>query len=360
MTGAVHGDFDLALVWSRRGSLACVVFCTLFASCLSLTLSLPRMYRATATLLVAQAGGVEGSGRLTVTGELETGLHTITEEILSQTRLGALMDRFNLYPEFRSPGGRAAAIERLRADIKVKLKGVEPGSTHPTIAFSVSVRGRDPEIVSRVANALASFYVEENLKFRERARLARLRQELAQMQQVYSSQYPDVIRLKMEIETTERQLAGALRVGDGFLPGKPGTPQQGGEAVPGREQEPAELSRRAEFRVLDPAIPPSTAAPDRLRLVLLGVLAAVGATAAAVLLAERLDTSFYSCDELRAFTRVPVLAAIPQIVTTADVASPRRWFTAVAVAGGLVGVLVSYYVAHGNEQLVWMLSRFAS
>ena len=360
MTGAVHGDFDLSLVWSRRGGLACVVFCTLFASCLSLTLSLPRMYRATATLLVAQAGGVEGSGRLTVTGDLETGLHTITEEILSQTRLGALMDRFNLYPELRSPGGRAAAIERLRADIKVKLKGVESGSTRPTIAFSVSVRGRDPEIVSRVANALASFYVEENLKFRERARLARLRQELAQMQQVYSSQYPDVIRLKMEIETTERQFAGALRVGDGFLPGKLGTPQRWGEAVPGREQEPAELSRRAEFRVLDPAMPPWTAAPDRLRLVLLGVLAAVGATAAAVLLAERLDTSFYSYDELRAFTRVRVLAAIPQIVTTVDAASPQRWFTAVAVAGGLVGVLVSYYVAHGNEQLVWMLSRFAS
>ena len=83
-------------------------------------------------------------------------------------------------------------------------------------------------------------------------------------------------------------------------------------------------------------------------------------TAAAVLLAERLDTSFYSYDELRAFTRVRVLAAIPQIVTTVDAASPQRWFTAVAVAGGLVGVLVSYYVAHGNEQLVWMLSRFAS
>src|SRR5256885_2266694 len=216
MTGAVHGDFDLSLVWSRRGGLACVVFCTLFASCLSLTLSLPRMYRATATLLVAQAGGVEGSGRLTVTGDLETGLHTITEEILSQPRL-------------------------------------------------VAPRG----------------------------------------------------------------------VGEVSRPGSPGPPKGGGGAVPGGEKEPAEPSRRAEFRVLDPAMPPWTAAPDRLRLVLLGVLAAVGATAAAVLLAERLDTSFYSCDELRAFTRVPVLAAIPQIVTTADAASPRRWFTAVAVAGGL-------------------------
>jgi len=233
--------------------------------------------------------------------------------------------------------------------------------THPTIAFSVSFRGPDPETVSRVANALASFYVEENLKLRERARLARLRQELAQMQQVYNSQYPDVIRLKTEIEATERQLAGALRVGDGFLLWKSGTPQRGGDAVPGREQEPAELSRPAEFRVLDPAIPAwRAAAPDRLRLVLFGVLVTVGATAAALLLAERLDTSFHSRDELRAFTRVPVLAAIPQIVATADAASPRRWFTAVAVAGGLVGVLVSYYVAHGNEQLVWMLSRGAS
>ena len=54
-----------------------------------------------------------------------------------------------------------------------------------------------------MANALASFYVEENAKIRVRqasaARLTRLNQELAQMQEVYTTQYPDVIRLKSEI-----------------------------------------------------------------------------------------------------------------------------------------------------------------
>jgi hypothetical protein len=51
-----------------------------------------------------------------------------------------------------------------------------------------------------LANALATFYVEENAKILVRqasaARLTRLNQELTQMQEVYTSRYADVIRLK--------------------------------------------------------------------------------------------------------------------------------------------------------------------
>jgi hypothetical protein len=33
-----------------------------------------------------------------------------------------------------------------------------------TVAFTIAFRTRDPETVARVANALATFYVEENAK----------------------------------------------------------------------------------------------------------------------------------------------------------------------------------------------------
>jgi uncharacterized protein involved in exopolysaccharide biosynthesis len=362
-SNARRPEINLALeVWRRRRRLATVVVCPLLAGCVTFALSLPSMYRSTATLLAAYPQALEGFERSAVASELEPRLHAITEEILSRARLKVLMDRFNLYPELR--GKREAAVERLWGDIKVKLKGAEESSwARPTmIAFSVSFRGRDPETVSRVTNALASFYLEENLKLREQARLARLRQELTQMQQVYSDQYPDVLRLKMEIRATERQLAaGGVPEGGEPVPRGRGDFQRGGDAGPEREQERPETWRRAEFRILDPAVPGwKEAAPNRIRLVFLGVLFTVCAAAAAVLLAEWLDTSFHSRAELRAFTRVPVLAEIPHIATTADSLSRRR-STAAAIAGGLaLAMLVSYYFAHGNEQLVWMLARGAS
>src|SRR5207253_858229 len=74
--------------------------------------------------------------------------------------------------------------------------------------FGITFRCRDRESVARVANALASFYVEEDAKIRVRqasaARLTRLDQELAQMQEVYTTQYPDVIMLKSVIAALER------------------------------------------------------------------------------------------------------------------------------------------------------------
>src|SRR2546421_157889 len=72
------------------------------------------------------------------------------------------------------------------------------------------------------------------------ARLTRLNQELVQMQEVYTPQYPDVIRLKSEIVALERSPKVTAAVGE-------------------------------EFRILDPAVPARTAvAPQRLLFMLFG------------------------------------------------------------------------------------------
>src|SRR5207302_8838276 len=60
-------------------------------------------------------------------------------------------------------------IERMRGDIKLELKGVDvKGQEQATVAFTISYQGSDPGTVSLVTNTLASFYIEENLKVRER------------------------------------------------------------------------------------------------------------------------------------------------------------------------------------------------
>ena len=114
-----------------------------------------------------------------------------------------------------------------------------------------------------------------------------------------------------------------------------------------------------QFRILDRALPSTvTVAPNRLRLVLMALVLSLGLAAGVVVLLEMLDTSFHSADELRAYSDVPVLVGIPRIGTEADHGSRQFRFRAAAAAGVLGLALVigaSYFVAHGNEQLVRML-----
>ena len=113
------------------------------------------------------------------------------------------------------------------------------------------------------------------------------------------------------------------------------------------------------FRMLEAAIPPEgPSAPNRLRLLLMGLLLALAVAGAAVVAAEQMDTSFHTVDDLREFTAVPVLATIPQIG-----GRPRRGYVRLALgtvsavaAIVLVGTLSAYF-ANGNETLVRMLQR---
>ena len=107
-----------------------------------------------------------------------------------------------------------------------------------------------------------------------------------------------------------------------------------------------------QFRLLDQAIPSTRpAAPNRLRLLLIGLVLSGVLSASVVQLAEHRDTSFHTVHDLRSFTKVPILVSIPWIATKSDV-SRRRWRFCLLSLAILVGT--TYYIAQGNEPLVWM------
>ena len=57
----------------------------------------------------------------------------------------------------------------MRKDLRFELKTTDTRGRPSTLtAFALSYQGRDPQTVALVTNALASFYVEENSKVRER------------------------------------------------------------------------------------------------------------------------------------------------------------------------------------------------
>jgi len=147
----------LSAIWARRKYLALGVLAATLAAALTIAVAIPGIYRSTATVLVARPEMTTPSVRSPLTGELEARLNRIGEEILSRSRLEALLDRFDIY----GPNAKAdleASVTRLRRDIRVDTKAVDLGTQGrgSTVAFAVSFRGRDPETVAQVANELAA------------------------------------------------------------------------------------------------------------------------------------------------------------------------------------------------------------
>ncbi len=131
-----------------------------------------------------------------------------------------------------------------------------------------------------------------------------------------------------------------------------------------RMEDAQRLARQREldpFRILDPAVASrAPAGPDRLRVIAGGLVMALIFALLCVFLAEKLDTSFHSLDELRAFTRVPVLASVPNIVAPRDTAALQRkarWVAVAVAFAAVAGAAVSYAAVHDNESIVWMLTR---
>ena len=115
------------------------------------------------------------------------------------------------------------------------------------------------------------------------------------------------------------------------------------------------------FRVVEEAVPPAQpAGPNRMRLLTVGLVLALFGAGLTVLVAEHLDGSFHSAGDLRRFTRVPVLAVIPRIVTTRDVRRTRLLCVVGVGAVALAAAAVfgaTYTFAHGNQGVVRMLVK---
>lgn len=163
MAATRRAGIDTALAsLLRRKWLALAVFSLVLAGALSFSRALPNLYQSTATVLVERPTQSEGSD------DVEARLQSIRQEILSRSRLAELIGRFDLYPKVRAGASQEAVVERMRHDVRIEASGSELASGRGTIAFSLAYRGRDPQKVTLVANALTSSYIEEDSLLRDR------------------------------------------------------------------------------------------------------------------------------------------------------------------------------------------------
>lgn len=123
---------------------------------------LPKIYSATTLILVQPQRIPESYVRPTITAPVTDRLNTISQEILSRTRLEKVIQEFNLYSGIRDKIPMEEIVEEMRKVIGIKVHGQGTSNT-----FSVSFQGEDPKTVMMVTNKLASLFIEENLKVRE-------------------------------------------------------------------------------------------------------------------------------------------------------------------------------------------------
>lgn len=124
-------------------------------------LRMPKEYQSTALLSYEQqqinpARMDPEQGR----NRLRDALATLQELVTSQSSLEKVITQFSLYEKMRERLPIQDVIVAMRKNIEIKP------ATQGDI-FSVSFQGGNPEQVVKVTNALASLFIEENLKYRE-------------------------------------------------------------------------------------------------------------------------------------------------------------------------------------------------
>lgn len=127
---------------------------------------LPNVYRATTTILVDPQKIPEKYVTSTVTTDPNARMNTLTQQVLSASRLQEIIDKDNLYPEMRKTKSREEILDFMRAKTKIEIKQ-SPEPEQGLGSFSIAYEDRDRMMVALITNQLASSFIDWNLKARQ-------------------------------------------------------------------------------------------------------------------------------------------------------------------------------------------------
>ncbi len=119
----------------------------------------PDQYKSETLILVIPQRVPDQYVRSTVTTRLQDRLQSISQQILSRTRLERIIQDFNLYAELRRTEFMEDVVEEMRRNINPQIVKGD--------AFKISYVSTDPRQAMLVTERLASLYIDESLKDRE-------------------------------------------------------------------------------------------------------------------------------------------------------------------------------------------------
>jgi polysaccharide chain length determinant protein (PEP-CTERM system associated) len=172
----------------------------------------PNVYRATTMILVDPQKIPERYVASTVTSDPNERLNTLTQQVLSASRLQEIIDKEDLYPQLRGKKSREELLDYMRSKTTIELK---QGSDQGLSSFSISYEDQDRQLVALVANQLASSFIDWNLKVREQQALGTtefLSSELEDAKKSLEQQEAELQAFRMQhVGATPDQLNGNLQ-----------------------------------------------------------------------------------------------------------------------------------------------------
>ena len=160
---------------------------------------LPVKYRSETLILVVPQRIPDTYVKSTVSANVEDRLRSVTEQILSRSRLQRIMQDFDLYPDARRSGAMEDVLLRMTNDIDVKL---QPNET----SFRVAYTSPEPAVAQKVTERLAALFIEENV--RDRENLADSTNRFLDSQLQESKQ--QLVAQERKLEEYRRRYAGQL------------------------------------------------------------------------------------------------------------------------------------------------------
>jgi polysaccharide biosynthesis transport protein len=125
----------------------------------------PTVYQSDALILVEQQKVPEQYVVPNVNVNLQDRLQSMTQQILSRTRLQSTINRFHLYEAGRRDAFSRAddPVEQMRKDITIDLVEA-PGHPGQLTAFKIRYSAGTPQLAQQVNSELTSLFIDENLK----------------------------------------------------------------------------------------------------------------------------------------------------------------------------------------------------
>jgi polysaccharide biosynthesis transport protein len=163
---------DYIAILARRRSAFFSGFAGVLSVAVLISALLPSMYRGSATILIEQQEIPPELVRSTITSYADQRIQTINQRVMTGENLLGIIEKFDLYPHQRRRIAREELLERVRANISLKIVSAEVMDprrgvpTNATIAFTLGFEDGSPNNAYRVTNELTSLYLNKNLQTR--------------------------------------------------------------------------------------------------------------------------------------------------------------------------------------------------
>jgi polysaccharide chain length determinant protein (PEP-CTERM system associated) len=205
-------EFILELAIRRRW-LILVPFCLALILGIVLAFILPKQYQASTLILIEPQRVPQNYVQSIVSSDASDRIDTLSQQIMSRTNLEKIISDFNLFSDPRHAKiYMEDKIKSLGERIDVNVTRDRRGAD----AFSISFKGENPQTVMLVTNALATSFIDENLKVREsqalgtsdfldaelnsmRQRLEQLEEKIKEYRKSYMGELPEQLDTNLRI-----------------------------------------------------------------------------------------------------------------------------------------------------------------